>query len=427
MSAIPLRDSFIDVHLGEEEIEQHVLDVIKARPTGPERRAAIAYLRQIVASDARDIDHYRYINARARQVLEAREKLHHFDIRSEKHTDLFVTAVGVNYTALLAVANAEVIADGQTLNQNLSVTGENASFHGIGTGSAVAGTLECGCIVNGRCIIDADGVLIEGVEFRAQVGDLKTVSFAGASQDIVFRNCRFDGSLFTDDDNPFQGSVFWYGPNFSGSVVLENCEIKNYTSWMLADLTTTSATPTVALSTVVVKDCLFTDCKGSFAIRGLAASPTRSVTITGNKWAYTAALSATSMHPSFWNCFEANNAKDVVVRHNEAEATRLGGNAVRGFFQTWSKADSHYVLQFEKNTLSGFDYAVQIAANPSFYSPDQLDTRMLIKSETGKLTDIRFGLSLFYPWATGAWAPIDNSRFPTAPVTDFADGLLNQT
>ena len=108
MSAIPLRDSFIDVHLGEEEIEQHVLDVIKARPTGPERRAAIAYLRQIVASDARDIDHYRYINARARQVLEAREKLHHFDIRSEKHTDLFVTAVGVNYTALLAVANAEV-------------------------------------------------------------------------------------------------------------------------------------------------------------------------------------------------------------------------------------------------------------------------------------------------------------------------------
>ena len=102
MSAIPLRDSFIDVHLGEEEIE---------RPTGPERRAAIAYLRQIVASDARDIDHYRYINARARQVLEAREKLHHFDIRSEKHTDLFVTAVGVNYT--VAVANAEVIADGQ--------------------------------------------------------------------------------------------------------------------------------------------------------------------------------------------------------------------------------------------------------------------------------------------------------------------------
>ena len=118
-------------------------------------------------------------------------------------------------------------------------------------------------------------MLIEGVEFRAQVGDEKTVSFDDDSQDIVFRNCRFDGSLFTGDDAPFLGSVFWYGPNFSGSVVLENCEIKNYTSWMLADLTTGSATPTVALSTVVIKDCLFTDCKGSFGHAGSSPAPRR--------------------------------------------------------------------------------------------------------------------------------------------------------
>ena len=131
----------------------------------------------------------------------------------------------------------------------------------------------------------------------------------------MFRNCRFDGSLFTGDDAPYQGSVFWYGPNFSGSVVLDNCEIKGYTSWMLADLTTGSATPTVALSTVVVKDCLFTDCKGSFAIRGLIASPTQSVTITGNKWIYSATLSATSMHPSFWNCFEDRKSTRLNSSH----------------------------------------------------------------------------------------------------------------
>ena len=127
--AIPLRDSFIDVHLDEDELEQHVLDVIKARPTGPERRAAISYLRQIVEKDSKDIAHFRYINARARQVIEDREKLHTFDIRSAKHADLYLPAVGVNYTALLAVDNAEVIADGQTLNQNLTVIGNNASFH----------------------------------------------------------------------------------------------------------------------------------------------------------------------------------------------------------------------------------------------------------------------------------------------------------
>ena len=112
-------------------------------------------MRQIVEKDSKDIAHFRYINARARQVIGDREKLHTFDIRSAKHADLFLPAVGVNYTTLLAVANAEVIADGQTLNQNLSITGNNASFHGIGTGSAVAGTLECGTIVNGSLQIEA--------------------------------------------------------------------------------------------------------------------------------------------------------------------------------------------------------------------------------------------------------------------------------
>ena len=430
--AITLRDSFIDTRLTEDELKEHVLEVIKARPTGAERRSAIAYLRQIVQKDARDIDHYRYINARAKQVLEERERLHTFDIRSAKHAGLFTTASNVNYNTLLATANAEVIADGQTIASGLSVTGDNASLHGIGTGSAVGGTLVCGCTVNGGLSIDADGVLIEGVHFKAQDQPygLKTVVFAGASQDVVFRNCRFDGALFTDVSDPtFQGSVFFYGPNFSGSFTMENCEIKSYTSWMLADLTTGSATPTVALSTVVIKDCLFTDCKGSFACRGLTAQPTERVTITGNKWVYSSALSATSMHPLFWNCFEANNAKECIVRYNQAACTRLGGNGVRGFFQTWSKADAHYVLQFEKNTLSGFTYAVQIAANSSFYSPDQKDTRLLIKSEPGKVTDVSYGLSLFYPWdhtTNGAWNPIDIARFAVPPTTDFADSLPNQ-
>ena len=200
-------------------------------------------------------------------------------------------------------------------------------------------------------------------------------------------------------------------------------EIKKFTDWMLADLSSEGPAPTTALTSVVVKDCLFTDCKGSFAIRGLQAQPIESVSIVGNKWAYTEALDASSLHPSFWNCFEANNTKGVVVKHNEAAITRLGGNGVRGFFQTWSKADVHYVLQFEKNTLSGFDYAVQIAANSNFYSPDQKDTRLLVKSEPGKITDTRFGMALFYPWddtVTGAWNPIDVARFPTAVTTDFS-------
>ena len=166
--AITLRDSFIDVRITEDELKEHVLDVIKARPTGAERRSAIAYLRQIVQKDARDIAQFQYINARAKQVLEERERLHTFDIRSAKHASLFTTASNVNYATLLASANAEVIADGQTIASGLSITGDNASLHGIGTGSAVDGTLVCGCTVNGTLSIDADGVLIEGPGGRPQ-------------------------------------------------------------------------------------------------------------------------------------------------------------------------------------------------------------------------------------------------------------------
>ena len=246
--------------------------------------------------------------------MEERERLHTFDIRSVKHSDLFTTAVGVDYNVLLAVDNAEVIADGQIISSDVSITGDYASLHGIGDGSAVAGNLSCGCTVNGKLTISASNALIEGVEFKATAADLKTVSFTGASQNIVFRNCIFDGSLFTDVSDPqYQGSNFFHGSNFSGSFVLENCEIKGYTSWMLADLTTDSATPTVALSTVVIKSCRFLDCKGSFACRGLTATPTERVTIVGNVWEYSS-LGATSMHPSFWNCFEANNAKEIECR-----------------------------------------------------------------------------------------------------------------
>ena len=98
--AITLRDSFIDVRITEDELKEHVLDVIKARPTGAERRSAIAYLRQIVQKDARDIAQFQYINARAKQVHEERERLHTFDIRSVKHASLFTTASNVNYATL---------------------------------------------------------------------------------------------------------------------------------------------------------------------------------------------------------------------------------------------------------------------------------------------------------------------------------------
>ena len=73
--------------------------------------------------------------------------------------------------------------------------------------------------------------------------------------------------------------------------------------------------------------------------------------------------------------------------------------------------------------------SIQVAASSSFYSPDQKDRRLRIKSEAGKITDVTYGLSLFYPWdetVNGAWNPTDVARFASPPSTDFADSLANQ-
>ena len=74
--AITLKDTLLDLQLTEDDVEAHVLEIIQARPTGAERRAALSYIRQD------DLETYRALIARARIVLEDREALHTFDIRS---------------------------------------------------------------------------------------------------------------------------------------------------------------------------------------------------------------------------------------------------------------------------------------------------------------------------------------------------------
>ena len=305
------------------------------------------------------------------------------------------------------------------------ISGDYVSLHGIGSGSAVDQTLQCGATVSGGLSVSGSNVLVEGVEFKPTVD--YSVIFTGAPSNIVFRNCRFDGALYVAGE-----STFFYGLGFSGSLVLENCEIKNYTSWMLADINSDGTVQTdagAALTSIVIKDCRFFDCKGSIAARGIVASPTESAKITGNTWGYSLPLTATSMHASFWNAFEVNNCKETICKHNTFAGTRLGGNGVRGFFQCWSKADVHFVFEFEKNTVSGLTYVVQVAANSNHYSPDQKDRRLLCKTEAGKITDVTYGLALFYPWdetVAGAWNPIDVARFASPFSTDFADSLANQ-
>ena len=125
-----------ETFIGEKEadVRTHILDVIKARPTGDERRAGIAYLRQIVAADQRLLREYKSVNAEARRILEDRENEHRFDIRPTKH-GIFTVATNVNYQTLLAADNAEIVADGVAINTGmLTIAGDYASLTGSGPG-----------------------------------------------------------------------------------------------------------------------------------------------------------------------------------------------------------------------------------------------------------------------------------------------------
>ena len=350
--AITLKSTLLDLGLTEDDVEAHVLEIIQARPTGAERRSALSYIRQLVQRDEDDLEVYRALIARARSVREDREILHTFDIRGTKHANLFTVATGVDYETPLTVANSEIIAEGATIvpaggASRIVISANYVSLHGIGSGSAVDQTLQCGCIVSGGLSVSGSNVLVEGVDFKPVVD--YTVIFTGTPTNIVFRNCRFDGALYVAGE-----STFFYGLGFAGSFTLENCEIKNYTSWMLADLNSDGTVQTgvgSALTNIVVKDCRFFDCRGSFAARGIQSSPTESAKITGNTWGYSLPFTATSMHPSFWNAYEVNNCKEVVCKQNTFAGTRLGGNGVRGLFQCWSSRYSLRIRVREEHSL----------------------------------------------------------------------------
>ena len=113
--AITLKDTLLDLRLTEDDVEAHIREIIKARPTGAERRAAISYVQQLVQRDEAALDTSARLLQRARAVLDERLVQHTFDIRDTKLGSLFTTASNVDYEAPLLISNSEVIAEGATI------------------------------------------------------------------------------------------------------------------------------------------------------------------------------------------------------------------------------------------------------------------------------------------------------------------------
>ena len=189
---------------------------------------------------------------------------------------------------------------------------------------------------------------------------------------------------------------------------------------VLADFNTgSSASGTTALGIVKIEDCLFKDCAGSITARGLIADPIKLFKCTGCTFDY-----GSSQHASFWSSIECNNMRRAIVQDNIATGALTGAAGEdRGFFQCWSKSPKDWEITFQRNTLTNFVFALQVATSAGFYNADYHSDRHVIVSETGSYSTVTYGASFAYPWLTGTFAPENETRLPNKATHAFADSL----
>ena len=135
---------------------------------------------------------------------------------------------------------------------------------------------------------------------------------------------------------------------------------------------------------------------------------------------------AGGIHASFWNVFEASGGLTKVICTGNTCTTMIEA-ASRGFMQAWSRNPVPWTIRFKNNTLSGFEAALQIACNATFYAPSSYDDDYSIRSSPGQITNTSYGASFVYPYhdATKTYAPENSGAFPTEPTTNFANSLAN--
>ena len=419
-----IKSTFSD--MTESAFRVYAKAVVDAYPGAADRQRSQAYLHQIIAQDRanQDLEQRALAIKRRRrrqhqQVLEELAVNHAHDfVRAQP---LFVDQVksDAEILALLLVDDAEVFIRNRDIAGEVLLSGSNIKFHGLGTtGNAVEGTLAHTCTVTGQIKIDSDSVTIQGLRFVCPLE--KAIVFTSGSNNTSVRliDCTFESS------HTYADAKFFYGQHSAGGTqLISGCRIKDFGSWYLGDATTTSADATVKLDSFTLTKCKIENCAGSFAVRGKqSGDPNGTVSFTDNLSVH----GAGGIHASFWNVFEASGGlTKVIVTGNECKT--MVEAASRGFFQAWSRNPIPWTLRFRNNTLSGFEAALHIACNATFYAPNSTDDDYSIRSSSGQITNTSYGASFVYPFhdATKTYLPENSSTFPNEPGTNFADSLAN--
>ena len=420
--ATEIKSSFDD--LSEPAFKAYAVGLVDAQDSADKRQRAISYLAQVGAQDkaAQDLagsvlNQKRFLRQKQATIVETLMVNHAFDF--SKSAPMFAAPAARTDAQILALAaqdDADIFLRDRTITGDLVVTGDRVKISGLGaSGTALGDGITHTVQINGQITIGADDLILEGIKFVCSLE--KSIKFTAASANLTLRRCTFENT-FVGTANDLQGAAWIHGEgeHLSGTVLIEDCLVKDYASWMLADPTTSSSVdPAVRLEDFTLTKCKFVNCAGSIAVRGNQANPNGIVRFTDNLVEY----GALGVHASFWNCFEANNFAKCICTGNTC--TTMIQSGTRGFMQAWSKSAVPWTLIFEKNTLAHFHSALQCALNASFYLPNVHDDEYKLGSEAGKYTDVTYGASYVYPWdGAGPVAPENGSG---VPASSFADAL----
>lgn len=413
------------------DFETHAKAVLDSHVTADSRKAGLSYLNQVLAKDkaALDLDlktlyQKRQVYRKQQKVADALHSQHPFDYVKTPAIFAAQSPSDAAIAAMLTTNNTDVSIGTRTLTTDLVFSGSRVQLVGTGaSGSAVDGTLACTCVVNGQISLSGADTVIRGVKFVC--GARESIKHIGGCRNLTLEDCIFENTSTYWDGVEF-GSIFieGEGEHFSGNLTIRNCQIGTaaggFGSWMLADVTTQSAQPpSKKLDDVIIDKCRFTNCAGSFAIRGMPDLPTESCTITNNVVDYG---SPNIQHAYFWATFECNNCLKVVCTDNTVLNASKPVGGTRHFFQTWSRSGHAWTLHFERNKIDGFNIALALACSATFYAPSILDELYAVGSAPGEISDVDLAVSKSYPWLTGTYAPENIATIPVIP-TNFADNL----
>lgn len=426
-----IKTSFSD--LDEAGFKSYSDTLLAGYSTSAERKQAISYLQQVNSADAVTIRSElstavtrRREQRKKQEAIESLLADHSFDFT--RQPSLFVAqSVPDNnaLAALLATDNVEVYIKGRTHVGNITISGDNVMLSGDGEGgSARNGTLTNTASVTGDLIIDADNIVIRGINFTS-ISE-KAISFTSGAQNIVFQDCKFTMGAGVGDDGKW-----WYGQHFGGNLTVQNCRIEDFTSWMLADFSSTSSnTMEQALVRVRIKRNFFVNNRGCLAARGKLGTPMKLCQYSDNKF------ETDELHPSFWDQTEASNSiLKVIVTDNEAiypVGNDIAASQKRGFCQIWSKDPKPFIIEYSGNTISNLKFGLKVALSDGFYSPSTSDEDFKIDL-SASLTAVTYAASFLYksnvgdtnyptqsldkwgPNGFGRYTPLNVSNYPSPP------------